>query len=112
VEDYKEIATDSDAKVLEQSKKLQVESQVNNESGITQSKMKTLSAGKGKSFTNKRKRKKKRKQQQQKNEDIRSAQNENLTRYEDEERDNNYEIVITTATPKASRRNCEYFVYG
>jgi hypothetical protein len=124
VEEYKQTTRDddeADEKVLEQSTKLQVESQMNNENESIQSKTKTTTTtgGKRKSFSNKRKRKKKRKQpQKQKQQEnkienekiIHGVRNENFTRYSDgsSEGGSNYEIVsnivMTTSTPKASTR--------
>ncbi|XP_070501322.1 uncharacterized protein [Chironomus tepperi] len=97
-------------KVAEQSTELQVELQMNNESGITQSKTKTSSAGKRKTFSNKRKRKKKRKQPKQKEEDVRGVKNENFSRYdmEDIEGRSNYENVsnvsMITSSIQTSRK--------
>ena len=108
-----------EVKVSEQSTKLQVESQINNENGITQSKTKTTSGGKRKSFSNKRRKKKKRKQpqkqeQQQREEEVRGVKNENLSRYDKEDSvgRSNYETVsnvsmTTTSSLKTARRNCE-----
>jgi hypothetical protein len=103
-----------DIKVAEQSTELQVESQMNNENGITQSKTKTTSIGKRKTFSNKRKKKKKRrqpqKQQQQIKEEVRGVQNENFNKYdkEDSEGRSNYETVsnvsMTTSGLKTSSK--------
>ena len=104
---------ESDIKVPEQSTELQVESQMNNENGITQSKIKTSSEGKRKTFSNKRKRKKKRKQPQQKDVEERGVKNENFSRYdkEDSKGRNNYETVsnvsMTPSSLKTSRKDCK-----
>ncbi|KAL7052811.1 hypothetical protein ACKWTF_005022 [Chironomus riparius] len=112
--------TQEDERVIkapEQSAELQIESQINNENGITQSKIKKSSDGKRKTFSNKRKRKKKRKhsqiQQQQKDEEERGVKNENFSRYhkEDSKGRNNYETVsnvsMTTSSLKTSRKDYE-----
>lgn len=114
----KTLKDERDIKVPEQSTELQVESQMNNENGITESKTKTSSAGKRKSFSNKRKRKKKRKQpqkqqQQEEDEEVRGVKYENFSRYdkEDSEGRSNYETVsnvsMTTSSLQTSRKYCK-----
>lgn len=104
-----------DIKVSEQSTELQVESQMNNENGITQSKTKTSSAGKRKTLSNKRKRKKKRKQPQQnkEEEEVRGVKNENFSRYdkEDSERRSNYETVSNVSMTSSSLKTSSKFFY-
>lgn len=102
-----------DIKVLEQSTELQVESQMNNENGITQSKTKTSSAGKRKTFSNKRKRKKKRKQPQQNEEEVRGVKNENFSRYdkEDSKGRSNYETVSNVSMTPSSLKISSKFLH-
>ena len=97
--------------VPKQSTELQVESQMNNENGIKESKTKTSSTGKRKTFSNKRRRKKKRKQPQKEKEEVRGVKNENFIIYdkEDSEGRSNYETVLnvtmTTSSLQKSTKN-------